>query len=106
MVSAVVNASTIVITFNEAVSCPTTFTNDWTYNSTTQPGAVVGGIVTGCTAAGDVLTLSATGGFNAATGTASIVYAQPSPTTANAVYSTVNSAVFEAGETLPGSDIS
>jgi hypothetical protein len=53
------------------VSCPTTFTNDWTYNSTTQPGAVVGGIVTGCTAAGDVLTLSATGGFNAATGTRS-----------------------------------
>ena len=105
MKSAVVTNATITITFNEAVSCPTTFTDDWVYNSTTVPSAIVGGTVTSCAAAGDVLTLSATGGFNAATGTANIVYAQGAPTTANAVYSTVNPLVFEAGETLPGSDI-
>jgi hypothetical protein len=99
MVSAVVttNLLSIAITYNEAVSCPATGADGaFVYDS---GFATLGGAITGCSTAGDVLTL--TGVFNAATGSANIVYTSPGvPTTATAVYSTTNNMVFAATQTL------
>jgi hypothetical protein len=107
MVSAVVTNTAITVTYGQAVSCPTTFVNDWTYYSVTLPGDQLGGVVTGCTASGDVLTLTATGGFNAPQGTAELVYAAPAPNgppVTNSVFAT-GTTVLAASQILPGSAI-
>jgi hypothetical protein len=106
MVSAVVTNTSITITYGQPVSCPATGADgQFAYNSVTIPNPVSGGTVTGCTTSGDVLTLTATGGFNAPQGTADIVYTEPgAPTVSNAVFAT-GTTVFAAGQALPGSDI-
>jgi hypothetical protein len=97
MVSAVVGATSIAITYGAAVSCPTTGADgDFVYY---YQGVSVGGVATGCTTVGDVLTL--TGAFAASTGSASIVYTAPgASTTANAVYATGSTTDFAASQTL------
>ena len=104
MVSAVVTPGTsIAITYNEGVSCPTTFTaGDFAYDYTF---GLVGGADTACAASGDVLTLS--GAFNAPLGSATITYTQASPTTADAVFAgTATAPVFElTGNSISGAVI-
>jgi hypothetical protein len=97
MVSAVVTATTIAITYNEAVACPSTFTvADFAYNSA---GTTSGGTVTACGAAADVVTL--TGTFTLPGNTANIVYTAPgASTTANAVNATIDFPQFAATQTL------
>jgi len=97
MVSATVTATTIAITYNEAVACPSTFTvADFTYNSA---GTTSGGTVTACAAAADVVTL--TGTFTLPGNTANIVYTAPgASTTANAVNATIDFPQFAATQTL------
>jgi hypothetical protein len=98
MVSAVVTTGTsIAVTYNEGVSCPATGADSaFVYDYTTGSS---GGAVTGCTTVGDVLTL--TGAFNAALGSASVVYTAPgAPTTSNAVYATGTTEDFAATQTL------
>ena len=97
MVSAVVGATSIAITYGAAVSCPTTGADgDFVYY---YQGVSVGGVATGCTTVGGVLTL--TGAFAASTGSASIVYTAPgASTTANAVYATGSTTDFAASQTL------
>jgi hypothetical protein len=104
MVSAVVTAPTIVITYNEAVSCPATGADaDFTYY---YQGVSVGGVASGCTASGTVLTL--TGAFAVYTTSATIVYTAPAASTvANAVGAAGSTTVFAATQTLgPGAAIS
>jgi hypothetical protein len=108
MESAIVNATTIAITYNVAVSCPTTLAEvraDFAYDYIGTTSGIGAGLITSCATAGDVLTLTATSGFVAPTGTAQIVYTQGA-TAAASVYSTANPLVFEVTETLPASDIS
>jgi hypothetical protein len=88
MVSAVVTpGASIAITYSVPVSCPTgaAALNGhvvFVYDSSIS---VAGGDVTGCTASGDVLTL--TGAFNTAQGSASLVYTAPAvPTTVNTLF--------------------
>jgi hypothetical protein len=99
MVSAVVAGSllTIAITYNEAVSCPATGADgDFVYDSGFN---TLGGAISGCSTVTNVLTL--TGVFNAATGSASIVYTAPaSSSVANAVYATGSTGDFAATQTL------
>jgi hypothetical protein len=100
MVSAAVatNLLSLAITYNEAVSCPTTYQapeDGFVYNS---GFGTVGGGITGCSSAGDVLTLA--GVYNAATGSASIVYTSPAGTTVNTVYATGTTADLAATQTL------
>jgi hypothetical protein len=98
MVSAVsAGGATLTITYNEAVSCPATGA-DGTFVYDSSFGTL-GGSISGCATAGDVLTLS--GIFNPATAAANIVYTTPvTPTTSIAVYSTANNLVFAATQTL------
>ncbi len=97
IVSAVVGATSIAITYGAAVSCPTTGADgDFVYY---YQGVSPGGVATGCSTVGDVLTL--TGAFAASTGSASIVYTAPgASTTANAVYATGSTTDFAASQTL------
>jgi hypothetical protein len=99
MVSAVVNVSllSIAITYNEDVSCPATGADgDFVYDSGFN---TLGGAISGCSTAGIVLTL--TGVFNAATGSASIVYTAPTVSSvANAVYAAGSTGDFAATQTL------
>ena len=106
MVSAVVTSGSIAITYGQPVSCPTTGADaDFVYDSVTVPNPTPGGTVTGCTSSGDVLTLTATGGFNAPQGTAAIIYTEPgTPTVNNAVYAT-GTTVFATSQTLGGASI-
>jgi hypothetical protein len=99
MVSAVVSAGSIAITYNQSVACPSTGADtDFTYDST---NGTSGGGVSGCTASGDVLTLTPSTSFTTPTGTASILYTAPgTSTTANAAYSAVYPDDFAATQTL------
>jgi hypothetical protein len=92
MVSATVTDNMIAVTFNEAVSCPQVFVNDWAYDWT---GAASGGAVTNCTngstlvpAAPDVLDLA--GGFTlpGTTGGSLTYNAQAAPLPGNSVFET------------------
>jgi len=100
MVSAVVNAASIVITYGAAVTCPATGA-DGAFAYYYQ-GVNVGGTATSCTTVGDVLTLS--GAFAAPGASATIVYTEPAtPTTSNAVTATGSTTAFAATQTLaPG----
>src|ERR1035437_3312509 len=98
MVSATVANTAITITYNEGVGCPATgadtaFVYDWT-------GSASGGTVTGCTAIGNVLTL--TGTFILPSGTATIVYTAPTATntTSNSVFASSNNSEFAATQTI------
>jgi hypothetical protein len=95
--SAVVTASSIAITYNEAVSCPGTGADaDFTYY---YQGVSVGGVASGCTASGAVLTL--TGAFVLAGASATLVYTAPATSTvANAVGAAGSMTVFAATQTL------
>jgi hypothetical protein len=95
--SAVVTASSIAITYNEAVSCPATGADaDFTYY---YQGVNVGGVASGCTASGVVLTL--TGAFVLAGASATLVYTAPAiSTVANAVGAAGSTTVFAATQTL------
>jgi hypothetical protein len=99
MVSAVVafNLLSVAITYNEAVTCPAAGADgDFVYDSGFN---TPGGAISGCSTNGMVLTL--TGVFNAATGSASIVYTAPaSSSVANAVYATGSTGDFAATQTL------
>ena len=102
MTSAVVNAGTsIVILYNLAVSCPATGADgDFVYDSAI---GVPGGTATGCTGSGTT-SLTLTGAFNAAAGSASLTYNEPgAPSTSNAVYRTGTTTDFVATQTLSGS---
>jgi hypothetical protein len=89
--------ATLEITYSGAVSCPATGADgDFVYDSAFD---TLGGSISGCTAAGDDITLS--GVFNAPTGAASIVYTAPAvSTTANAVYAAGSTSAFAATQTL------
>jgi hypothetical protein len=102
MVSAVVTPGTsIAVTFNEAVFCPTTFTNDWTYDYSISS---LGGNTTACTASGDVLTLA--GAFNAPQGSASITYAGDGSIVTSVFGGSSTAPIFEAsGNFIAGSVI-
>jgi hypothetical protein len=95
--SALVTASSIAITYNEAVSCPATGADaDFTYY---YQGVSVGGVASGCTASGAVLTL--TGAFVAPGASATLVYTAPATSTvANAVGAAGSTTVFAATQTL------
>ncbi|MGH9071429.1 MAG: hypothetical protein ACRDX8_09780, partial [Acidimicrobiales bacterium] len=97
MVSATVTATSIAITYDEAVSCdPTGADGAFAYFSS---GTTSGGAATGCTTSGDVLTLAGT--FTLPTGDGSIVYTAPATsTTTTAVYATAAPTVFAATQTL------
>jgi len=103
MVSAVVTTTSLAITYNEAVSCPATGADS---NFVYWVGTVHGGTATGCSTAGDVLTL--TGSFTLPTGSdGSIEYFAPiTSTTANSVYATSVTADYASSQTIPGSDVS
>jgi hypothetical protein len=95
MLSVVVTTTTIVITYNEAVKCPTA-TFPFVYDSST---ATSGGTVSGCTAVGDVLTLATSAILTAPAASASLVYSAPGlPSAANAVSGT--NGLYAAGQTL------
>ena len=99
MVSAAVTRTSIAITYNEAVSCPTDASSDFTYYWT---GSASGGAITAksCTASGDVLNLAGTFTLPGSTG-GSIVYTAPvTNTTAVSVYATSNLTEFAATQTL------
>ena len=97
MVSAVVTAPSIAITYSEAVTCPVTGADaDFVYY---YQGVSSGGVATGCSTVGAVLTL--TGAFAASTASASIIYTAPATSsTANAVYATGSLTDFAATQTL------
>jgi hypothetical protein len=98
MVSASMTTSSITLTYNVSVSCDPTGTaySDFGYNSAT---ATSGGTITGCSSAGDVLSLAGT--FTLPTNSGSIAYTAPATsTTSNAVYSTAFPTVFAATQTL------
>jgi hypothetical protein len=99
MVSAIVAGGllSVAITYNENVTCPATGADgDFVYDSGFN---TLGGAISGCSTAGMVLTL--TGVFNAATGSASIVYTAPaSSSVANAVYAAGSTGDFAATQTL------
>ncbi len=98
MVSAVVTNTSIAITYNEAVVCPTNsastvFTYDWT-------GAASGGVPAGvatCTAGSDVLTLTGTFTLPGSTG-GSIIYTAPATNTPAASVSA--NGLYEGTQTL------
>jgi hypothetical protein len=76
MLSAAVTDTTIAITYNEPVTCPTTLTSltlSFTYDWTGTASGITA--LTGCTAVGDVLTLAGT--FTLPSGTATIKYTAP-----------------------------
>jgi hypothetical protein len=109
MVSAVVGATTITITYNEPVSCSATGAElgQFAYDSATTPTVVNGITSIASCAAGIGNTLVLTGVFLAPTGSASIVYTELVPaTTSNAVYATGTTTDFAANGSLPGSAIS
>jgi len=97
MVSAVVTAPTIVITYNGAVSCPATGADaDFTYY---YQGVNVGGVATGCSTVGSTLTL--TGAFVLPALSATIVYTAPATSSvANAVGAAGSTTVFAATQTI------
>jgi hypothetical protein len=107
MVSAVVSASSIAITYNEPVFCSSTGTAYEQFKYYTA-GATSGGTVTaGCSVSGDVLTLVSTSGFVAASTSASIVYTEPGTDSATAsVYAGSAPVAYAANQTLPWSSIS
>jgi len=91
------NVSTLEVTYGgENVACPATGADgDFVYDSGFEQ---VGGTVTGCTAATDVLTL--TGVFNAP-GAASLIYTAPAvSTTSNAVSAAGSASAFAATQTF------
>lgn len=98
--SATATNTAIAVTYNQPVSCPATGADsDFTYNWT---GSASGGTITGCTTSGDVLTLTATGGFTLPSSSATLTYTAPAaPTTTNAVYPTGSTSVFAATQTIP-----
>jgi hypothetical protein len=99
MVSAAVTHTSIAITYNEAVSCPTDASSDFAYYWT---GSASGGTITAksCTASGDVLGLTGTFTLPGSTG-GSIVYTAPvTNSTAVSVYATSNVTEFAATQTL------
>jgi hypothetical protein len=101
MVSAVVTATSIAITYNEAVFCPSTFTSDWSY---VYSFGSIAEVATACAASGDVLTL--TGAFNAPLGSADIDYTGAGGSEATSVYAlnSVPAPVYEiTGDTITGS---
>jgi hypothetical protein len=105
MVSAVVTATSIAITYNEPVFCPTTFvTGVFVYDYET---ATAGGTATACAASGDVLTLTPTSPniFTAPTSSASIVYTS-SGTLSSDVFAGSAPVAYAATQTLPWSSIS
>jgi hypothetical protein len=97
MVSAAVTHTSVAITYNEGVFCPTDASSDFAYYWT---GSASGGTVTAksCTTSGDVLTLTGTFTLPGSTG-GSIVYTAPS-STSKAVYATSNATEFAATQTL------
>ena len=97
MQSATVGATSIAITYNEGVNCATAADADFVYDYT---GTTSGGSFTNCSGTGDVITL--TGAFTLpGTSGGSIIYTSPaSPTTANAVYASVDFPQFPASQTL------
>ena len=100
MVSAVVTDTSIAITYNEGVSCPTAASSDFGYLWT---GSASGGTITAnsCTTSGDVLTLKGTDFTLPGSTGGSIVYTAPAvSSTSNAVYATSNVAEFAATQTL------
>jgi len=97
MTSVAVTHTSIAITYNEGVSCPTDASSDFAYYWT---GSASGGTITAksCTTSGDVLTLTGTFTLPGSTG-GSIVYTAPS-STSEAVYATSNVTKFAATQTL------
>ena len=97
MVSAAVTHTSVAITYNEGVFCPTDASSDFAYYWT---GSASGGTVTAksCTTSGDVLTLTGTFTLPGSTG-GSIVYTAPS-STSKAVYATSNVTEYAATQTL------
>jgi hypothetical protein len=89
--------ATLTVTYSENVSCPATGADgDFVYDSAFN---TLGGSISGCAAATNVLTLS--GIFNVATGAASLVYTAPAvSTTANAVYAAGSTSAFAATQTF------
>jgi len=104
MVSAVVTPGTsIAVTYNEAVFCPTTFAaGNFTYQYTI---GFSGGTVTGCAASGDVLTLS--GAFNTPAGSAQLTYNSLGGGTAGEVFAgSLTAPIYEVnGNFIAGSVI-
>jgi hypothetical protein len=98
MVSAVVTATTITITYNVSVSCGSTAFSDFVYDSSS---GVPGGAIIGCSG---TTTLVLTGAFNTPpAGSASLAYTEPgAPSTSNAVYATGTTTDFAATQTLTG----
>jgi hypothetical protein len=79
MESAAVTDTTIAITYNEPVTCPSTASNvpvDFTYDWTGTASGIITGTPT-CSSAGDVLTLTGTFALPAAIGGGSITYTAP-----------------------------
>jgi hypothetical protein len=95
--SATVLPGSIAITYSEAVTCPATGADaDFVYY---YQGASIGGVATGCSTAGAVLTL--TGAFAVAAASATIVYTAPAAsTTSNAVSATGTTTDFAATQTI------
>ena len=89
--------ATLTVTYSENVSCPATGADgDFVYDSAFN---TLGGSISGCTAANNVLTLS--GIFNPATAAASLVYTAPAvSTTANAVVAAGSTSAFAATQTF------
>ena len=71
MASAVVTNTSIAITYNQAVNCALLTLAEFTYY---YSGAASGGVVTGVRVSGDVLTLTAAGGFTLPVGVGTIEY--------------------------------
>ncbi|MGO9583419.1 MAG: beta strand repeat-containing protein [Acidimicrobiales bacterium] len=101
MVSAVVTTGvSIAITYSVPMSCPTPATGadaEFTYLSAI---AVPGGTATGCTASGDVVTLS--GAFNAPQGSASLAYAYTASTTTAVFGGTSTNQVYAPAQMISG----
>jgi hypothetical protein len=100
MLSATVSSSSIVVTYNEAVSCPATGADtNFTYDTT---GTTSGGAVGGCTTSGTALTLTPSTTFTTpATGASTLIYTVPTTNSSStAVYATAAPSDYAAAQTL------
>lgn len=105
MVSAYTTATTLVITYNEDVTCDAsgTIPADFAYDYTGVASGFVGAVTAACS--GDALTLTAVTSVNPPTSASTLVYTAPTtPSSTNAVSATGSSPAFYAAtQTLTGS---
>ena len=106
MVSSYTTGATLVITYNEDVSCAAAASADFAYDYTGSANGFVGAVAAACTAGSSKLTLTAATSVSPPGPGASIVYTAPTTNATTAsVYATgsVSPVLYAATQTLSGS---